>query len=122
MKLLRVIQEGELECVGGEQTIRVDVRIITATNKDLNDTVRKSQFRENLYYRLNVIPIELPPLRKRQSDIPELVEFFLKRLARENKRKGIQLIRMQWSYCWIIHGLETFGSWKMFSERDSSFV
>ncbi len=91
VKLLRVIQEGELERVGGEQTLRVDVRIITATNKDLNDMVRKSQFREDLYYRLNVIPIELPPLRKRKSDIPELVEFFLKRLARENKRKGIQL-------------------------------
>ena len=67
VKLLRVIQEGELERVGGEQTIRVDVRIITATNKDLNDMVRKSQFREDLYYRLNVIPIELPPLRKRKS-------------------------------------------------------
>ncbi|MCI0443507.1 sigma-54 dependent transcriptional regulator [bacterium] len=91
VKLLRVIQEGELERVGGEQTIRIDVRIITATNKDLNDMVRKSQFREDLYYRLNVIPIELPPLRKRKSDIPELVEFFLKRLARENKRNGIQL-------------------------------
>jgi DNA-binding NtrC family response regulator len=91
VKLLRVIQEGELERVGGEQTIRIDVRIIAATNKDLNDMVRKSQFREDLYYRLNVIPIELPPLRKRKSDIPELVEFFLTRLARENKRKGIQL-------------------------------
>ena len=91
VKLLRVIQEGELERVGGEQTIRVDARIIAATNKDLNDMVRKSQFREDLYYRLNVIPIELPPLRKRKSDIPELVEFFLKRLARENKRKGIQI-------------------------------
>lgn len=91
VKLLRVIQEGELERVGGEQTIRVDARIIAATNKDLNEMVRKSQFREDLYYRLNVIPIELPPLRKRKSDIPELVEFFLNRLARENKRKGIQL-------------------------------
>jgi len=91
VKLLRVIQEGELERVGGEQTIRVDARIIAATNKDLNEMVRKSQFREDLYYRLNVIPIELPPLRKRKSDIPELVEFFLKRLARENKRKGIQI-------------------------------
>jgi two-component system, NtrC family, response regulator HydG len=91
VKLLRVIQEGELERVGGEQTIRVDARIIAATNKDLNEMVRKSHFREDLYYRLNVIPIELPPLRKRKSDIPELVEFFLKRLARENKRKGIQI-------------------------------
>jgi DNA-binding NtrC family response regulator len=91
VKLLRVIQEGELERVGGEQTIRVDVRIIAATNKDLNEMVRKSQFREDLYYRLNVIPIELPPLRKRKTDIPELVEFFLKRLARENKRREIQL-------------------------------
>jgi DNA-binding NtrC family response regulator len=91
VKLLRVIQEGELERVGGEQTIRVDVRIIAATNKNLTEMVQKSQFREDLYYRLNVIPIELPPLRKRKSDIPELAEFFLKRLARENKRSAIQL-------------------------------
>jgi DNA-binding NtrC family response regulator len=91
VKLLRVIQEGELERVGGEQTIHVDVRIIAATNRDLSDMVQRSEFREDLYYRLNVIPIELPPLRRRKSDIPDLVHFFLKRLARENKRPEITI-------------------------------
>jgi DNA-binding NtrC family response regulator len=91
VKLLRVIQEGELERVGGEQTIHVDVRIIAATNRNLSDMVQKSEFREDLYYRLNVIPIDLPPLRKRKSDIPDLVHFFLKRLARDNKRPEITI-------------------------------
>jgi DNA-binding NtrC family response regulator len=91
VKLLRVIQEGELERVGGEQTLHVDVRIIAATNRDLSEMVQQSSFREDLYYRLNVIPIELPPLRRRKSDIPDLVSFFLKRLARDNKRAEITI-------------------------------
>jgi two-component system response regulator AtoC len=76
-KLLRVLQEGEFERVGGTQTIKVDVRVITATNRDLEEEVRKGNFREDLYYRLNVINIHMPPLRERKDDIPLLIEHFL---------------------------------------------
>jgi PAS domain S-box-containing protein len=76
-KLLRVLQEGTFERVGGEKTISVDVRIISATNRNLKREVKKREFREDLYYRINVVPIHLPPLRKRRKDIPLLVEHFL---------------------------------------------
>lgn len=91
VKLLRVLQESEIERVGGEQTIRIDVRVLSATNRNLADMVSKGQFREDLYYRLNVIPVSLPPLRKRKEDIADLVQFFLSRLASENKRKKISI-------------------------------
>ena len=91
VKLLRVLQESEIERVGGEQTIRIDVRVLSATNRNLGDMVSKGQFREDLYYRLNVIPVSLPPLRKRKEDIADLVLFFLSRLASENKRKKISI-------------------------------
>ncbi len=91
VKLLRVLQEGDVERVGGEQTIRVNVRVLAATNRDLISMVQKGAFREDLYYRLNVIPVVLPPLRKRKEDIPDLVQFFLTRLAHENNRKRISL-------------------------------
>jgi len=77
VKLLRFLQTGTFERVGGEKTISVNVRIISATNKDLKQEVRKGRFREDLYYRLNVIPINLPPLRERKNDIPLLVKYFL---------------------------------------------
>lgn len=76
-KLLRVLQEGEFERVGGTQTVKVDVRVITATNRDLEEEVRKNNFREDLYYRLNVINLHMPPLRDRKEDISLLVEHFL---------------------------------------------
>ncbi len=83
-KLLRVLQEGEFERVGGNKTIKVDVRLICATNKDLEDAVRKGEFRADLYYRINVVPIVLPPLRERVGDIPRLAENFLHRYNCEN--------------------------------------
>jgi DNA-binding NtrC family response regulator len=79
VKLLRVIQERSFERVGGSRTIQVDVRIVAATNQDLEKMVEEKRFRQDLYYRLNVIPIITPPLRDRQSDIPLLIEHFLKR-------------------------------------------
>ncbi len=86
VKLLRVLQERELERVGGEETIKVDVRVITATNKNLMAMMEKEEFREDLYYRLNIIPMELPPLRERLEDIPMLVEHFLgKKSSQLNK-------------------------------------
>jgi len=85
-KILRVLQDRRFMHLGGIQEIQVDVRIIAATNIDLRQMVREGRFREDLFYRLNVITIELPPLRQRKEDIPLLVEFFLKKYAEENSR------------------------------------
>lgn len=85
VKLLRVIQEREFQKVGGSTTIKVDVRIIAATNGDLMDKVRKGEFREDLYYRLNVIPINVPPLRQRREDIPLMIAHFLKKFCSEQQ-------------------------------------
>jgi Nif-specific regulatory protein len=86
VKLLRVLQERTFERVGGSRPIEVDVRIIAATNVDLEESVRRGQFREDLYYRLHVVPIVLPPLRERQEDIPQLVGYFLQRFNSENRK------------------------------------
>ncbi len=83
-KVLRVLQEGEVERVGSARTIRVDVRVIAATNKDLEKEIEKGNFREDLFFRLSVIPVSVPPLRERPEDIPVLVQHFLDVLAREN--------------------------------------
>jgi len=84
-KLLRVLQDGEFERLGGSRTIKVDARIITATNRNLEEEVRKGRFREDLWYRLNIFPITMPPLRDRMEDIPLLVDFYIKKIS---KRMG----------------------------------
>ncbi|MCU7491734.1 MAG: sigma-54-dependent transcriptional regulator [Bacteroidota bacterium] len=86
VKLLRVLQEGEFERVGGEVTIKTDVRIIAATNRDLKKMIQEEKFRQDLYYRLSVIPVTLPPLRERKEDIPLLADFFLKRQSQRYKQ------------------------------------
>jgi len=86
-KLLRVLQEREFERVGGTQSVKVNVRLITATNRDLEEAVSKGDFRADLYYRINVVSIFLPPLRERREDIPHLIEFFIDKFNRENGRK-----------------------------------
>ena len=104
VKLLRVLQERELERVGGEETMQVDVRVITATNKNLMAMVEDGKFREDLYYRLNVVPVNLPPLRDRLEDTPMLVEHFLRKkssqlnkdLPRVNERALQELMNYSW--------------------------
>jgi two-component system, NtrC family, nitrogen regulation response regulator NtrX len=90
-KVLRVLQEGEVERIGSQKTIKVDVRVIAATNKNLEEAIEKGDFREDLYFRLSVIPIRVPPLRERAEDIPPLVEHFLAQFSAENniRRKTV---------------------------------
>ena len=87
-KILRALQENEIQRVGGQKEIRVNVRIISATNRKLEEELKKGAFREDLYYRLNVFPIEAPPLRMRREDIPELILHFIGRISEENNMKS----------------------------------
>src|SRR5262249_16602306 len=104
VKLLRFLQEHEFERVGGTQTIKVDVRVIAATNKNLAEEVKAGRFREDLYYRLNVVTIDMPPLRDRKNDIPALAKFFLDRYAKDNGKplEGFapQTLELRMSYDW----------------------
>ncbi|HBH78898.1 MAG TPA: Fis family transcriptional regulator, partial [Nitrospira sp.] len=90
-KLLRVLQDREFQRVGGSKTVSVNIRIIAATNRDLRQAVKTGQFREDLYFRLNVVTLTLPPLRERQGDVPALAQFFLERHTRDAKRTGMVL-------------------------------
>src|SRR6266481_6194132 len=104
VKLLRVLQEHEFERVGEARTIRVDTRVVAATNQLLEDEIEAGRFRDDLYYRLNVVPIYLPPLRDRRDDIPNLAKFFLTRYSEENRRAPPDLtaavIQALQSYDW----------------------
>src|SRR5438477_4552650 len=86
VKLLRVLQEREFERVGDSRTIRVDVRVVAATNQSLEEEIAAGRFRDDLYYRLNVVPIYLPPLRERREDVASLVRYFLEKYSEENRR------------------------------------
>jgi len=103
-KLLRVLQEGIFERVGDEKTISVDVRIISAANRDLKQEVKKGNFRDDLYYRLNVVPIFMPPLRERKTDIPLLIDHFLSKIEINTRRHPIKISEearaMMISYNW----------------------
>ncbi|MDR1104837.1 MAG: sigma 54-interacting transcriptional regulator [Treponema sp.] len=103
-KLLRVIQEKTFEKVGSDSSITVNVRILAATNKDIDALVERGEFRSDLYYRLNVLPIYIPPLRQRPEDIPELASFFLKKFTRETKKQfegfSNEAMKAMLSYSW----------------------
>jgi len=103
-KILRVLQEGELNRLGGSETIRVDVRLLAATHKDLQEMIEKGTFRQDLFFRLSVVPVTLPPLRERWSDIPELATLFLERYAVKNRKdlKGFhpEVMRIFMHFSW----------------------
>jgi PAS domain S-box-containing protein len=103
VKLLRVLQEGTFERVGGEETVSVDVRVISAANRDLKREVERKNFREDLYYRLNVVPVELPPLRERKNDIPLLAEEFLRQASEQGQKTASlskKALSMMMDYLW----------------------
>jgi transcriptional regulator with PAS, ATPase and Fis domain len=104
VKLLRVLQDGEIRPVGSDRTKKVDVRIIAATNKDLAQEMKRNAFREDLFYRLNVIPIVMPPLRERRLDIPILIDHFLEKQNRKRAEHPVQFTEeakvLLWEYDW----------------------
>ena len=92
-KILRILQEQQFERVGGNKTLRVNVRVVAATNKNLREEIREGRFREDLYYRLNVFPLEVPPLRERVRDIPAILDEFSARMSRESSFKPCRFSR-----------------------------
>jgi transcriptional regulator with GAF, ATPase, and Fis domain len=103
-KVLRALQEREIRRVGGRESIKIDVRILAATNKNLEEEVNRGRFREDLFYRLNVVTIALPPLRERSTDIPQLAEYFVKRVCTEASRSPMpvttEAMRLLLQYHW----------------------
>ncbi len=127
-KLLRVLQEREFERLGGNRTIKVDVRLIAATHRDLLEMVRTGEFREDLYYRLNVFPIHVPPLRERREDIPLLVHHFISQLSRK-MRRSIRIIpreameaMMNWSWPGNVRELQNFIERSVILSRDETLA
>jgi Nif-specific regulatory protein len=120
VKLLRVLQDREFERVGESQTKRVDVRVVAATNASLEDLVEAGEFREDLYYRLNVLPVVLPPLRERRDDIPALAQFFLRRYAELNKCPVLDLTAPSSTRSRPTIGPATFANWRIRSSGSSS--
>jgi formate hydrogenlyase transcriptional activator len=127
-KLLRVLQEREFERLGSNQTVKVDVRLIAATNRDLLAMVSKEQFREDLYYRLNVFPIHIPPLRDRREDIPLLVHYFVSLLSRK-MRKSIRIIpreameaMVDWPWPGNVRELQNFVERSVILTRDETLA
>ena len=120
-KLLRVLQQKTFERVGSSDTVTVDVRIVAATNRDIETLVEKGEFRSDLYYRLNVLPLYVPPLRQRKEDIPALADHFLKKFSRETKKQFRGFTdEADGSSCCPIHGPETSGSWRTPSSAPAS--
>ena len=111
-KLLRVLQDREFDRVGGTQPIKVDVRVIAATNQDLKEAMREGRFRKDLFFRLNVVSVMIPPLRERREDIPALAKFFVSRYAKDMKRPRLgPFIQKPLKRCVNMTGLETCASW-----------
>jgi two-component system NtrC family response regulator len=97
VKLLRVLQERTFERVGGSEELKVDVRVIAATNRNLEEMITAGTFREDLYYRLNVVSVEIPPLRRRRDDIPPMIEHYLALYAKEQRRKSLSFSKEAWN-------------------------
>jgi transcriptional regulator with GAF, ATPase, and Fis domain len=122
VRLLRVLQEREFERVGGHKTFKVDVRIIAATNKNLEQAVEEDSFRGDLYYRLNVFPIYMPPLRERKTDILLLADFFLERYAEENGGRSNGFPHRPSTCSWPTTGPEMYVNWKTASNGPFCFA